>query len=1280
MQNIFTKTAVVGLQIVFFLGALATSRVAAQVNPTGQIVGTITDPNGALVASATVDVEDTATAAKWNTVSGSEGNFVIAGLQAGSYRVTAVGAGFKPMQYVVKVDAGRTTNLTVRLEIGGTAEVVQVEDAAVDALEVTSNTIQSTVRATSIARLPLIGRTILDFSLLTAGAQFGGESRQSTFLGLPKASLNITLDGINNNANRFKSGDAGFVAFAAPRLGAIEEVTTSTSGLEADAAGEGGAQIRFVTRRGTNNFHGSLFWLHRNDLFNANTWINNVLGVRKSKLRLNEFGGNLGGPIWRDKVFFFFNYEEQRNPSTVPRETPILTTEAQSGLFRYVGTDGVTRTANLLQIAGANGFPSAIDPTIGQMLQAINSSASKGAVSPLDRFRNLLRWEATQRPITRYPTVRVDYKISDNLLWHGVLNLTRNKVLPDVFQGTDPAYPGFTEAGSTQTTRYVATTALNWTITPRVYNEFAIGRQSNSESFFSEFGPDTFPGRRILFPLSLVSPHARTARPADPRPLPTLRNNPVWAAYDNVGVVRGKHIMKLGGTLTHVSMFETLSDATLGGGGIPVVNLGVVATDPVASVLAASNLPSINTADLGNARALYALLTGRISAVSGGRALDEDSKTYSFDPLTRRESEDTFGFYFQDTWRARPDLSLNFGFRWEFQKPNVNTNNIYTSPTYEDLWGISGVGNLFKPGVFDGTPNPQILQRSKAYNGDYVNPAPNVGIAWNPGFQKGLMKILFGDKKSVFRAHYSLTYFREGMTTVQLHAGSNPGLTQSQSLVPGTPGFPGFFAPGTLSLGSTLPPFREDPASFSPPFDVSPFTFRPGFSIASIDPKVQAPSVHAWGFGIQRQLMKDLVVEVRYLGNQSRHLWRSYNLNEINIFENGFLKEFENARLNLAANRAAGVNSFANQGLPGQVALPIFETAFGPRGSQPALSSAQGFANGSFITFLEQGQAGALADAMSSRNTSTYLCRMTGNTFAPCASLGFNAPGPYPANFFNVNPHIANAFLLTDDSSSNYNALQVEVRRSFARGLAITANYTLSKSLTNRFSDSFIVRRDYLTLRDKKLDRAPSPWDLRHVFIAYGSYDFPLGNGHKLQSRHALVNQIIGGWTISAVVRIQSGRVFQLTSGRRTVNNSDSGVILHGITQADLESMVTTRYATTNVQFFPSELIGPDGRSNRAFIDFPTTPGQFGSTVYLHGPWLVKPDLALNKVISLSEQMKLEFRAEAFNAFNHQTWLVGSPFWTGDPTSVSIDSTFFGRTTSSASGARQVQFRVGLSF
>ena len=759
-------------KLCFFMGALASSRVAAQVNPTGQIVGTITDPNGALVASANVEVEDAGTAAKWKTVSGSEGNFVVAGLQAGTYRVTAVSAGFKPTQYTVKVDAGRTTNLTMRLDVGTAAETVQVEGAVVDPLVVTSNTIQTTVRGTSIARLPLIGRTVLDFSLLTAGAQFGGESRQSTFLGLPKASLNITLDGINNNANRFKSGDAGFVAFAAPRLGAIEEVTTSTSGLEADAAGEGGAQIRFVTRRGTNNFHGSVFWLHRNDLFNANTWINNVLGVRKSKLRLNEFGGNLGGPIWKDKLFFFGNYEEQRNPSTVPRETPVLTTDAQNGLFRYVGTDGVTRTANLLQIAGANGFPSTVDPTMRQMLQDINSSLSNGAVSTLDQFRNLLRWEAVQRPITRYPTVRLDYKINEKLLWHGVLNLTWNKILPDVFQGTDPAYPGFTEAGSTQTTRYVGTTALNWTISPRVYNEFRIGRQSNSESFFSEFSTDTFPGRRILLPLSLVSPHARTTRPADPRPLPTLRNNPVWALYDNVGIVRGNHIMKFGGTLTHVSMYETLTDATLGGGGVPVVNLAVVATDPVAGVLAPSNLPSINTADLGNARALYALLTGRISAVSGGRALDEETKTYSFDPLTRRESQDTFGFYFQDTWRARPDLSLNFGFRWEFQRPNVNTNDIYTSPTYEDLWGISGVDNLFKPGVFSGTANPQILQRSKAYNGDYVNPAPNVGVAWNPRFQNGLMKTLFGDNKSVFRGHYSLTYFREGMTTVQLHAGS----------------------------------------------------------------------------------------------------------------------------------------------------------------------------------------------------------------------------------------------------------------------------------------------------------------------------------------------------------------------------------------------------------------------------------------------------------------------------------------------------------------------------
>ena len=200
------------------------------------------------------------------------------------------------------------------------------------------------------------------------------------------------------------------------------------------------------------------------------------------------------------------------------------------------------------------------------------------------------------------------------------------------------------------------------------------------------------------------------------------------------------------------------------------------------------------------------------------------------------------------------------------------------------------------------------------------------------------------------------------------------------------------------------------------------------------------------------------------------------------------------------------------------------------------------------------------------------------------------------------------------------------------------------------------------------------------MFTAYWTYELPFGRGRRLGGDNAIVNHVIGGWTFSGILRMQSGRIFQLVSGRRTFNTSDSGIVLRGISVSELQSRIISRPTGTDVLFFPPELIGSDGRSNRSVLDVPTTPGQFGSFVYLRGPRLIVPDLAIAKNFVTRGRTRLEFRADFFNAFNHQTWLVGGQFWSGDPTTVSIDSTSFGRTTQSATGPRNIQFRVSLVF
>jgi hypothetical protein len=1279
MTKRYAKVIAVTLILGMFVWAPAFS---AQVRPVGQLTGVVQDPTGAVLPDAEVKAQDEATGATQTQKTGPNGAFTFVNLQVGTYKVTVSMPGFKTTVLSgLKVDAGRTTSVIVTLQVGEIAEAVEVVGGT-ELLERSSTTIETTVRGDVIRRLPLNNRDTLDFTLLMPGAQQGGTARQSTFLGLPKGAINITMDGVNIQDNLLKSAfGGGMFTIVRPRLDAVEEVTVKTAGVGADAAGEGAVQIQFVTRRGTNQFRGTLFWDHRNDALNANTWFNNVLGLRKPRNLLNVFGGNVGGPIWRDKIFFFFNYEEFRLPESRPRENLILTQEAMQGIFRYRGTDGVVRAVNLLQVAGAAGFPSTIDPTIGDMLRQIDAARPRGAISSFDLFRERYRFEAPSMQVRRFPTLRMDYHITDKLRWHGVWHYNYFSSFPDTLNSMDPTFPGIGKGAGQYSNRFSVTTALQWTVTPTINYEFRFGVQGAPVQFFPESGPEIYPaGLRILWPLSLQSLHARPGAAGTSRALPSSRNTPVYNVNNTVSLVRGKHSWVIGGTFTRIGFI----DNSFGGAGVPTVSLGVVSGDPVASAIAAG-LPNISTTDLGNALALYALLTGRISGISGSRNVDEKTKQYvHLAPLVQRARQDEFGLYVTDAWRVTPGLTLNYGLRWEFQGAAINTNDIYTSPRMEDLWGISGVGNLFRPGVLRGIADPQIDQRSRnVYNRDYINPAPSFGFAWNPKFENPIFRLLFGtERQSVFRGSYSIAYTREGLNHFTTFAGGNPGLTQSISLTAGVD-----FPLGGLLLRDRLPAFREDPATFSFPTPLSRFTFVGG-NFFAFDPNIRTPYVQSWSFGWQRELTRDMAIEIRYVGNRGTKLWRGFNLNEVNIFENGFLTEFINAQRNLAISRAQGRGArFDNQGLPGQVPLPIFEAAFGARGRQPALSLAAGFGNATFITWLDQGQAGAMANSLAS--TATFLCRMVGSALPRCAALGFDAAGPFPINFFQVNPYAANrgVWLLTNGSFSTYNGLQLIFRRRFAQGWQMNAHYTFSKALTDLYADSATSSVAFRTLRNRRMDKGPSPWDLRHVFVSDFQYELPFGPGRRWSSGSGALNRLIEGWIVGGIVRVQSGRIFQLTSGRATVNQFDSGVILRGLTHKELQEKVKVRKVpgARDIFFVSEDLIGPDGRSNRAILDVPTTPGQFGSLIFLRGPRFVKPDLTVQKRTRVTERINVEFWAEFFNAFNHQNFLIGGP--TAAAVTHSIDSTAFGRTTdffndlgNQDPGPRMIQFRIRVNF
>src|SRR5579863_10339314 len=344
--------------VLFVLAALILIPSAAfgQARIEGQLSGTITDPSGAVVPGATVTLTQPSTGLTRTATSNDAGAFVFPDLLPGSYTVTANAKGFASAVYnEVVIFTGRTTDLKVTVKVGTATETVEVS-AAAEVLETTSNTLTTTVTGDSIQDLPLNGRDALPFAQLMPGAQIGGDLRFTTYDAMPNGAINISIDGTNDNFSRFRTSTTGFYTGAGLRIGAVDEMTVSTDQLGADAAAEGAVTINVTTKHGTNQYHGNGFWETYNSAFNANSFANDAflaagpayasLG-RKQPFHVNDYGGSVGGPILKNKLFFFVNYEREHVPQTSLATTEILNQTAQNGSFSYTDASGNPETVNL---------------------------------------------------------------------------------------------------------------------------------------------------------------------------------------------------------------------------------------------------------------------------------------------------------------------------------------------------------------------------------------------------------------------------------------------------------------------------------------------------------------------------------------------------------------------------------------------------------------------------------------------------------------------------------------------------------------------------------------------------------------------------------------------------------------------------------------------------------------------------------------------------------------------------------------------------------------------
>jgi len=1236
---------IVALGILVLAGAPAWAQ-------TSTISGVVLDTAGGVVPGADVVITHNATGVTTSAVSNAEGAFSFPGVQTGTYTVTVSLSGFKTfVANEVVLTSGTPASVRAVLELGAIAETVTVSSSS-EIVQTQAATISSTVSMNQITKLPITSRSAMDFIPFLPGVSTPGGNRQSQVNGLPRGQINITLDGVNIQDNTLRSTD-GFFAIVSPRLDAIEEVTLTTASQGSGDTGQGAVQIRFTTRSGTNQYTGSAYTTYRSDKFNANTWFNNRDGVDKAELTLHQPGGRVGGPILRNKAFFFVNYEEERIPRQLTRTRTIFHPLAEQGIYRYTAAGG-TREVDLLALAAANGQLSTMDPTVANLLSQIRSATgTTGSVTDnTNPLTQAYRYNVDVESLNRFPTFRVDYNVASNhrasVAWH------RNafNTFPDTLNNREARFPGFPVAAGQSSTRLSWSNSLRSTFGANFVNEARVAYASSPVVFFKELGTaagfnrDIFSeeaGFRLDFPI--------VTEPSAP-PAPQGRNAWNLLVEDSISWLKGNHSITAGGSLTHFQI--TSYNSSL----VPEIDFEVVTGDPALSMFqgaaATANFPGASTAQINAARQMYALLTGRVSAVQGNARLENGQYVYMGNAQqdgTMREA----GLFIQDSWRMKPNFTLNVGLRYELQFPFYPLNNSYSTATFESICGLSGVNNrddveqacnLFQPGNMPGV-TPEYInfgEGQRAFNLDRNNWAPSAGFAWVLGQKDGFMGALLGDD-AVLRGGYSKSFSREGLTNFTTRYSNNPGLNllnePDRNL-------------GNNNLG-TLPlllrqPERLGPGDF-PAAPIYPFLGSVNDSINRFFDDIQVPWAESVSVGLQRALGRDHAVEVRYVGTRSRDGWTTYNYNEANVVENGFLDEFRAAQANLQANIAAGRG--ANFGYfgpgTGTSPLPIYLAHFSgvptSQAGDPSLYNSSLFANSNFVNPL-----------------ATFNPNVNGTNPAGPASANSNA-GLYgspvrranalaaglPANFWVANPDkLGGAVMTGNGGKSRYHSLQLELRRRLSNGLQYNANYVFGNMLiSNRFS----FRTPRLMRRD-----VGSPGDISHVFKLNLVYDLPFGQGRRFASNAgAIMERIVGGWSAGITGIVRSGTLVNLGNVR-----------LVGMSVDDVQNMFKTRIDEQgDVYMLPRDVID---ETIKAFSVSATSPTGYGSRgapsgryfapangpdcieiagnfgdcgtgdLVVPGPMFQQYDIAVSKRVKIVGRTNLEFRIEALNAFNHHNF------------------------------------------
>jgi hypothetical protein len=1269
--------------------------VHSQTSTTGAIVGTVTDPSSAVVGNAAVTLTEAATGSVQNAVTDSKGRFAFPAVNPGEYSVKVEARGFRTSvtsKIVVEVD--KSVNATVKLEVGAPSEVVEVTASSMTELQTQDASVGEVLSGTELNRLPVQGRSAAQLIFYqpgvapdtgmgdTTGGQIAGSRSEQITFTIDGGDATSDLEGSNNYASPNQESSAVSPVVPIPQ-DAVEEFRVATNNANSTFGQSSGGQVSVLTKSGTNAIHGSLYEYHADNGLNANGWTNDHTTpvTPKPPLVDNRFGVSVGGPIIKDKLFYYGFYEGRRFHDQSIFNLIVPSPSLSKGIIQFNGTSYNLNPANgpLTTACGGPCDPRGIGVSPVVMSEMALLPAGND-VNEGDGVNTIGYDVPIATPIsTNVGKFKLNYNF--NSKWSAFASwqyssTARTGTEQFSLLGGAPhsvsADPYFANFYTLQIQGQISPTFLSVTHGSFLKNWWGWSRQipaplvAGTDAALQISGED--PGQTVDYGASgelFTNPININTQQARPR----VWDGHDWYVAQNFTKIIGSHQLQFGGEGRIWYDYHKRTDQVLGGltvAPIYYVQNSGLAQGQFATVGAAYEPTGLSATQTSFWDGYYASLLGIVD-----HSAQVETRNGSFvanplgTPTVANYTLPSFTAYAQDVWKARRNLTITAGLNWGVVLPPEQAGGLASTLVYAATnTPVNGQQFLKARGAAlesGSEPNPELGVspvdsltgdfKGKMRQGFWKNFGPRISAAWQ------------ANPTVVVRGGYSLIWDRTSAVTSVLSGLLAGGLADVDEC-----GGPTFNAPGALptcSNTTTTPAtaFRigTDGASVPVPPPVNnPIPLIPQGSSLSrsfgADAFLTPGYAHAIDFTVQKALQHNFFLEVGYIGRFSRNLSNDQQYNA---------PDYRQKDAKSGQTYAQAFDAISTAFVNGTTAAP-----------QP---------------FFENLMAGT---GFCAPGTCTGLAAALMPSVGP-GDLGFfdylmNLPGVFGATGAFTTPTSNNQIFenaqVTDGGFSDYNAGIVTLRKAMSHGLQFQLNYTWSHAIGNQGTNQQYVYSSESPY-NLALDRSSEGFDHRNTLTAFYYYELPFGKGKTFSTGNGFVDRVVGGWNVSGIFNFFSGApvcVIDDAGNFGSFFESDCAVAPSGFPSFSRHNNVSG-----------SDNIGTSGTIN-AFSD---PAGVYNSLQFpllsqdtrishdqLHSFPYWNMDFSLGKRIPITERFNMVLTADAFNVFNHTVLNTpGSPNVGGgsldllNPSNFGVISSQFAPGIS-LTGARTMQLSLRVEF